>query len=67
MKPRNLLVKHMIARKQGAHGKSQKAVRRSERMQLQREYGVNGLAQQTFNLPGQGSNPCTPTILNIFS
>ena len=25
-------------------------------------YSVNGLAQQTFNLPGQGSNPCAPTI-----
>jgi hypothetical protein len=24
-------------------------------------YSVNGLAQQTFNLPGQGSNPCAPT------
>lgn len=27
------------------------------------EYGVNGLAQRTFNPPGQGSNPCAPTIL----
>ena len=25
-------------------------------------YSVNGLAQRTFNPPGQGSNPCAPTI-----
>jgi hypothetical protein len=30
-------------------------------------YSVNGLAQRTFNPPGQGSNPCAPTIyINIF-
>lgn len=58
---------HVHKRKAGAHGKTTKATRRKEKMETQREYGVNGQAQQTFNLPGQGSNPCAPTSLKHFA
>lgn len=31
---RNMITKHMIARKQGPHGKTKKAMRRSEKVKL---------------------------------
>ena len=34
---RNHLVRLMVARKQGAHGKTKKAMRRNVKMQIQRE------------------------------
>ena len=36
-KPRNPFVQHLIGKKQGAHGKTKKAVRRDEKAQLRKE------------------------------
>lgn len=36
-KERNPFVQHLITKKQGAHGKSKKAVRRDEKAQLRKE------------------------------
>jgi hypothetical protein len=36
-KERNPFVQHIVCRKQGAHGKSKKAVRRDEKAQLKKE------------------------------
>lgn len=36
-KERNPFVQHLIAKKQGAHGKTKKAVRRDEKAQLRKE------------------------------
>lgn len=36
-KERNPFVQHLIGKKQGAHGKSKKAVRRDEKVQLRKE------------------------------
>ena len=36
-KERNPFVQHLISKKQGAHGKSKKAVRRDEKAQLRKE------------------------------
>ena len=58
-KERNQFVAAALFRKAGAHQKTHKALRRTQKM---RDRGVNGLAQQTLNLSGQGSNPCGPTI-----
>lgn len=63
MKPRNPMAIHVMKRKAGAHGKTTKATRRKEKMQLQRDASVSGLAQQTFNLPGPSSNLGRPTIV----
>ena len=62
MKARNIYAVLASKRKAGSHRKSNKALRRNKKVSDKREYSVNGLAQQTFNLPGQGSNPCAPTI-----
>jgi hypothetical protein len=36
-KERNPFVQHLLTKKQGAHGKSKKANRRAEKVQLQKE------------------------------
>jgi hypothetical protein len=36
-KPRNPFVQHLIGKKQGAHGRTKKAVRRDEKAQLRKE------------------------------
>jgi hypothetical protein len=36
-KERNPFVQHLIGKKQGAHGKTKKAVRRDEKVQLRKE------------------------------
>ena len=59
--PRNQFVAPAKFRKAGAHGKSAKATRRADKIQLQREYGVTA-AQHPFKVPGQGSSPCAPTM-----
>lgn len=58
--PRNPFVVPAKLHKAGAHGWSEKARRREEKIQVQREYGVT-VAQHPFKVPGQGSSPCTPT------
>lgn len=47
MKPRNHIALALLKskRKQGAHGKSNKAMRREAKVRDQREYSVSGLAQ----------------------
>ena len=49
MKPRNHVVLALLKskRKSGAHGKTKKAVRRSEKMQLQKECNSCLLSHQT--------------------
>jgi len=47
--PRNPFVVPAKHRKAGAHGKTEKATRRAEKIQLQREYGVK-TAQRPLNL-----------------
>lgn len=37
-KERNPFVQHLITKKQGAHGKSKKAVRQQEKVQLKKDY-----------------------------
>ena len=59
--PRNPLVAPAKFRKAGAHGKSAKAVRRAEKIQLQGEYGV-AATRPLRKVLGQGSSPCAPTI-----
>lgn len=51
IRPRNPLVAATMFRKAGAHGRSEKALRRAAKMELQREAGVVA-AHRTFN-PGQ--------------
>lgn len=63
MKPRNPMGIHVHKRKAGAHGKTKKATRRKEKIEFQREYGVNGLALRTFNPHGPSSNLGAPTII----
>lgn len=42
MKPRNRHIVAMVKRKQGAHGKTNKAVRRLEKVRNMREYSLIG-------------------------
>lgn len=58
--PRNPFVAAAKFKKAGAHDKTEKALRRALRMELQREYGVKA-AQHPFKVPGLGSNPSAPT------
>lgn len=58
--PRNPFVAAAKFKKAGAHGKTEKALRRAARMELQREYGVKA-AQHPFKVPGLGSSPSAPT------
>lgn len=48
MKPRNPMGIHVHKRKAGAHRKSTGAMRRKQKVETMREYGVNGLAQSAF-------------------
>lgn len=57
---RNPFVAAARFKKAGAHGKTHQAMRRAERMELQREYGVTA-AQHPFKVPGLGSSPSAPT------
>ena len=36
-KERNPFVQHLLTKKQGAHGKTKKAIRRAEKVQMQKE------------------------------
>lgn len=49
-KPRDPFVQHLITKKQGAHGKTKKALRRQDKVDLKREsFGkVNILFQRIF-------------------
>jgi len=38
LKPRNPYIQHMVTKKQGAHMKSKKAIRRKEKVKVQRDY-----------------------------
>lgn len=58
--PRNPLVAAAKFKKAGAHGKTEKALRRAARIELKRECGVMA-AQYPFKVPGSGSNPGAPT------
>lgn len=60
MAPRNPFVAVAKFMKGGAHGKTEKALRRASRMELLREYGVKA-AQHPFKVPGLGSSPSAPT------
>jgi len=55
--PRNPFVVPAKHRKAGAHGKTEKATRRADKIQLQREYGVT-IAQR----PIKGLSPSAPTM-----
>ena len=58
--PRNPFVVPAKLRKAGEHGRSEKAQRRAEKIEVQREYGVTA-AQHPFKVPGLGSSPSAPT------
>ena len=58
--PRNPFVAAAKFKKAGAHGKSEKALRREGKMHIHREYGV-AVAQHPFKVPGLGSTPSAPT------
>lgn len=57
--PRNPLVAAAKFRTAGAHGWSEKSLRRAAKMALQREYGVKA-AQHPFKVPGLDSSPSAP-------
>ncbi len=62
--PRNPFVAAAKFKKAGAHGKSEKAMRRAVNVKTQREYGV-AVAQHPFKVPGLGSIPSAPTISSL--
>ena len=64
--PRNPLVAVAKFKKAGAHGKSEKALRRAAKTELQREHGVKA-AQHPFKVPGLGSSPSAPTSMKSVS
>ena len=37
-KPRNPYIQHLVTKKQGAHVKSKKAIRRKEKVKMQKDY-----------------------------
>ena len=58
--PRNPYVAAAKFKKAGAHGKSEKALRRAATVQTHREYGVMA-AQHPFKVPGPDSSSGAPT------
>ena len=56
MKPRNKLIPIMVSLKQGPHGKTTKAMRRKEKVELQTLRGVSDLAHLTLNQQGVSLN-----------
>ena len=62
--PRNPFVVPAKHRAAGAHGKTAKAMRRADKMKLQREYGVT-IAQHPFKVPGLGLIPSAPTRISF--
>lgn len=58
--PRNPFVAVAMFKKAGTHVKPHKAIRRTQEVNLKREYGV-AVAQHPFKVPGPGSNPGAPT------
>ena len=58
--PRNPYVAAAKFRKAGVHAKTEKALRRAARIEVQRECGVMA-AQYPFKVSGSGSNPDAPT------
>lgn len=62
MKVRNMIALHAWKRKSGAHGKTTKAMRRKEKVELLREYSSIGRSQHpAFNRKVPSSSLGAPT------
>jgi hypothetical protein len=65
LKPRNRMIPIMASLKQGPHGKTTKAVRRKDKVDLNKTLrGVSGLAHMTLNHRGVSSNLTEGTTMH---